>query len=257
MELPQNELACFWQAYKKNNSDQAREKLILHYYSLVKYVAGRVKMIVPETWAFEDLVGYGILGLIEAVEKFDPARGVRFETYAISRIKGKIIDEIRSLQFVPRTIQDKARKLIEVQQDLENRLHRNPTDDELAEELGMTAGQFHQFLQEASYPQLLSLEFPLGNQEEVALKELISGNDDLEETVARKELIKILGEAIDSLPEKERLVLTLYYYEGLTLKEIGEVLDLSSARISQLHTKAIFRLRGKLGRKKSLLMGYG
>jgi RNA polymerase sigma factor for flagellar operon FliA len=218
----------------------------------VKYVAGRMSNGLPSHIEESDLISYGLLGLIGALERFDPSREIKFETYAIARIKGSIIDELRSLDWVPRSVRSKAREIEKVIALLETRLHRAPSDDEIAQELGMQDDEFQATLSQIS------------NTSIVALDELwaISGSDGdtaalidtIEDPKARDpsrmldvtEMKSRLASAIDALPKREKIVIALYYYENLTLREIGEVLGVTESRISQLHTKAILRLKGRL-----------
>lgn len=247
-----DELVEIWRQYKEEGRQEAREKLILHYAPLVKYVAGRVSSGLPANIEYSDLVSYGIFGLIDAIEKYDTGRGIKFETYAISRIKGSIIDELRSLDWVPRSVRSKAREIEKVCAILENRLQRAPSDHEIAAELGLSVEEFQQALTQIS------------NTSIVALDELwsISGSDGdqaslidtLEDPKAEdptrmldlSDMKARLAAAIDALPKREKIVIALYYYENLTLREIGEVLGVTESRVSQLHTKAILRLKGRL-----------
>jgi len=250
--LEENKLNELWRRFKVDGDQDARDRLILAYAPLVKYVAGRMGSGLPAHIEESDLISYGLLGLIGALERFDPAREIKFETYAISRIKGSIIDELRSLDWVPRSVRSKAREIERVCALLENRLQRAPTDEEIAAELGITLGEFHHALTQISNTSL------------VALDELwaISGSDGdtaslidtIEDPKSRdpsrmldlSEMKSRLAAAIDALPPREKIVIALYYYENLTLREIGEVLGVTESRVSQLHTKAILRLKGRL-----------
>ena len=250
--LDDNKARELWQKFKVEHDQDARNRLILAYAPLVKYVAGRMSSGLPAHIEEADLISYGLLGLIGALERFDPSREIKFETYAIARIKGSIIDELRSLDWVPRSVRSKAREIEKVIALLETRLHRAPTDDEIARELGMQDDEFQTTLTQIS------------NTSIVALDELwaISGSDGdtaslidtLEDPKARDpsrmldvtEMKSRLAAAIDALPKREKIVIALYYYENLTLREIGEVLGVTESRISQLHTKAILRLKGRL-----------
>ena len=241
-----------WRRYKEEGDQNARDRLILAYAPLVKYVAGRMSSGLPAHIEEADLISYGLLGLIGALERFDPAREIKFETYAIARIKGSIIDELRSLDWVPRSVRSKAREIEKAISVLEARLHRAPTDDEIASALGMRPDEFQQTLTQIS------------NTSIVALDELwsISGSDSdasslidtIEDPKSRdpsrmldlSEMKARLAAAIDALPKREKIVIALYYYENLTLREIGEVLGVTESRVSQLHTKAILRLKGRL-----------
>lgn len=248
--------APLWEAYKVRGDRQAREELILRYAPLVKYVAGRVAIGLPSTVEFDDLISYGIFGLIDAVEKYDPNRGVKFETYALARIRGAIIDGLRSADWVPRSVRQKARELEEVAQKIETELGRPASDEELSAALHLSTEEYYQMLNEVACTALTSLDELWktdGNLEEnIRIIETVrdTSSADPLAAVELQELKHTLSEAIDRLPERERLVIALYYYEGLTLKEIGKVLDVTEARVSQIHSKAILRLRSRLIRWK-------
>jgi RNA polymerase sigma factor FliA len=244
-------VADLWQQYKTGGTREARERLILHYSPLVKFVAGRVAAGLPQNIEQADLVSYGIFGLIDAIDKFDPARGFKFETYAISRIKGAIIDELRSIDWVPRSVRSKARAIERAYSKLENELRRTPDDSEVAIELGMTEGEFAQTLSQISFVGLVALDELLsagaerGNSTTVGDTIADAAHDPVQ-AFELDEMKHVLADAINRMPDRERLVLTLYYYEGLTLSEIGEVLGVTESRVCQIHTKAIFQLRGRL-----------
>jgi RNA polymerase sigma factor for flagellar operon FliA len=239
-----------WASYKDAGLRETRDQLILHYSPLVKYVAGRVAVGLPQNVEQSDLVSYGIFGLIDAIDKFDPARGFKFETYAIARIKGAILDELRSIDWVPRSVRAKARAIEKAYGKLESELHRTPTDKELGVELEMSDDQLQTTLNQISFIGL------------VALDEMLAGGDrgdsmTLGDTVADsgegpvgayevEEMRHILADAINRMPEREKVVLTLYYYEGLTLAEIGSVLGVTESRVCQIHTKAVLQLRSRM-----------
>lgn len=255
------ELSLLWQEYKKKNNFQAREKLILHYISLVRYVAGRLAVGLQGYFEFDDMVSAGIYGLINAAERFNPDLGYKFETFAVARIRGAILDWLRSLNWVPQSVQRKARELENAMINLEQQLGRHPEDSEIADYLGVSPEQFQQLMHQVAPITLVSLEEYCcapgeGSNDPCLLRELIPDPRaaDPARSFEFQELKKTLAGAITKLPDKEKLVITLYYYEGLTLKEIGKVLDVSESRVSQLHTKAILRLRGQLGRKKRELI---
>jgi len=240
-----------WAEHKATGTTEARDRLILHYSPLVKYVAGRVAVGLPQNVEQADLVSYGIFGLIDAIEKFDPSRGYKFETYAISRIKGAILDELRSIDWVPRSVRAKARALERAYAKLESEHHRSPTDSELAAELGLTEDQLQATFSQLSFIGLVALDemLSLGGErgESVTLGDTVA--DATEGPVAAyevEEMRQLLAEAINRMPEREKVVLTLYYYEGLTLAEIGEVLRVTESRVCQIHTKAVIHLRSKL-----------
>ncbi|WP_408954528.1 FliA/WhiG family RNA polymerase sigma factor [Natroniella sp. ANB-PHB2] len=254
-----NDEDVLWREYKQENSQQAKEKLVLKYLPLVKHLAGKVIVTLPDNFNFEDLVNYGVLGLMDALERFDDERNIKFSTYAVPRIRGAIYDELRKLDWVPQSIRRKAKNLTKVYIKLENQLNRTPTDQEVRAELDLTKQEFNQLLSEVNIPDNTSLERVIAPQDgnKLRLKDLIEDPEGVgpENVFEYNEMKQILGETINKLPKKEKLVISLYYYEDLTLKEIGEIMELSTARISQLHTKAIFRLRGHLSRKKELLVG--
>lgn len=242
---------ALWAAYKVNGTREERDQLILHYSPLVKYVAGRVAVGLPQNVEQSDLVSYGIFGLIDAIEKFDPERGYKFETYAIARIRGSIIDELRAIDWVPRSVRAKARALENAYAKLEGNLRRTPTDAELANELDITEAQLQTTLSQISFVGLVALDemLSVGGErgESLTLGDTIA--DQGEGPVAAyevEEMRHILADAINSLPEREKVVLSLYYYEGLTLAEIGQVLGVTESRVCQIHTKAVLQLRSKI-----------
>jgi RNA polymerase sigma factor FliA len=246
-------IARLWREYKADGTKEARERLILHYSPLVKFVAGRVAAGLPQSIEQSDLVSYGIFGLIDAIDKFDPGRGFKFETYAISRIKGSIIDELRSIDWVPRSVRAKARAIERAYSKIENEQKRTPDDRELATELGMSDGELAQVLSQISFVGLVALDELLaaGGSERgssTTVGDMIADRaHDPVEAFEVDEMKTLLADAINRMPDRERLVLTLYYYEGLTLSEIGEVLGVTESRICQIHTKAILQLRARLG----------
>lgn len=249
---PKAELAAAWVSFKDENDTRARDRLIVAYSPLVKYVAGRLSSGLPQTVDTADLVSYGVFGLIDAIDKFDPDRGIKFETYAIARIKGAIIDELRAMDWVPRSVRARAREFEAAYIALENRLKRVPSDAEIAEEMGVTPRELQAILTRLSYSSVISFEeiwSPSADHEERS-DPLGSIADERAEDPVRlfetSELKQILAAAIERLPEREKSVIALYYYEGLTLKEIGAVLGVTESRVSQMHTKAVLRLRARL-----------
>ncbi|MDD4602106.1 RNA polymerase sigma-D factor [bioreactor metagenome] len=237
-----------WNQYQKTKTAETREMLIEHYIPLVKLVAGRLAIGMPHHVDKEDLISNGFFGLLESLERFDPARGIKFETYAVARIRGSILDSIRAQDWVPSSLRQKARQYESTLADLENRLGRSATDQEIAEANDTTVTELHHLLNKLNASTIIPLE-------EFAKTETSSNQSlNLSENIEEKEVKDTLAKAIDRLPDKERLVVTLYYYEGLTLKEISVIMKLSEARISQLHTKAVFRMRGALSRIKSSLI---
>ena len=239
-----------WDGYKSAGTREVRDQLILHYSPLVKYVAGRVAVGLPQNVEQSDLVSYGIFGLIDAIEKFDPARGFKFETYAIARIKGAILDELRSIDWVPRSVRAKARAIEKAYAKLESELHRTPSDVELAGELEMSDDQLQTTLGQISFIGLVALDEMLAGGER---GDSMTLGDTVADTGASpvaayevEEMRHILADAINRMPEREKVVLTLYYYEGLTLAEIGSVLGVTESRVCQIHTKAVLQLRSRL-----------
>jgi RNA polymerase sigma factor for flagellar operon FliA len=249
-------IAELWREFKASKEERLRERLILHYSPLVKYVAGRVGVGLPPNIEQADLVSYGIFGLIDAIEKFDLDRAIKFETYAISRIKGAIIDELRAIDWIPRSVRYKAREVEKAYAALEAKLHRSPTEAEVAEELGIKLEDLHTIFSQVSFVNVVALDELMSAGQERGDK--LSLVDTLEDTKAEdpvqafesEETKFLLAKAINTLPEREKIVVTLYYYEGLTLAEIGQVLGVTESRICQMHTKAVLQLRGKLADQK-------
>jgi RNA polymerase sigma factor FliA len=223
------------------------------YSPLVKYVAGRMSSGLPAHVDEADLISYGLGGLIFAIERFDLSREIKFETYAITRIRGAIIDELRSLDWVPRSVRARAREIERVNMKLEARLQRAPTDEEMAGELKVNVEEFHEALLQISNSTIVALDelwnVSDSSGDQVSLLDTIPdhGAPDPQSVVDQGELRDRIADAIAALPEREKLVIALYYYENLTLREIGEVLGVTESRVSQLHTKAVLRLRSKLG----------
>ncbi|MDI3269478.1 MAG: FliA/WhiG family RNA polymerase sigma factor [Bacillota bacterium] len=249
-----------WDAYKGWQDEEAHEKLVERYLPLVKYVAGRLAMGLPAHVDMEDLYSYGVFGLLDALKKFDPSRGVKFETYAFTRIRGSILDGLRELDWVPSSLRQKARRLEQAYSTLEAKLGRAAEDQEVAEALGMEEGELQQLLLDVSRVAVASLDDTAWSRDEegegeLPLRDMVADEkalDPWEETYLQ-ERQAILAKAIERLPEKERLVIALYYYEGLTVTEIARVMKLSVSRISQLHSKAVLRLRGRLSRQREAL----
>jgi RNA polymerase sigma factor for flagellar operon FliA len=245
-----------WEGFKDSGDLQLRERLILHYSPLVKYVAGRVGVGLPPNIEQADLVSYGIFGLIDAIEKFDLERAIKFETYAISRIRGAIIDELRAIDWIPRSVRYKAREVEKAYAALEGQLHRTPTEAEVAEQMGIRLEDLHAIFSQVSFVNVVALDELLNVGGEKGDK--LSLVDTLEDTRAEDPVVAfeseetkyLLAKAINTLPEREKIVVTLYYYEGLTLAEIGQVLGVTESRICQMHTKAVLQLRGKLAEQR-------
>jgi len=227
------------------------DKLIIEYSPLIKYIAHRIAMRLPPHIELDDLISSGVIGLIDAIEKYNPDKDTQFKTYAEIRIRGAILDELRSQDWVPRSVRQKASTLSNAYADLEQKLGRPADDHEVAAAMDISIEEFHELLRQAAGQAILSIEDLGGvskDGEKRDLMEVIAGTKETDpETLARLEEIRsIIAQAIDMLPEKERLVVSLYYYEELTMKEIGEVLGITESRISQIHTKCVFRLRAKL-----------
>ncbi len=241
-----------WEDYKASGDTAARDRLILHFSPLVKYVAGRVAVGLPANVDQADLISYGIFGLIDAIDKFDQERGIKFETYAISRIRGSIIDELRAIDWVPRSVRSKARDIEKAYTALENKLKRPPSDKEIAEELGISIDDLNHIYTQLSNVSLVALDELMSVEGErgdkLSLVETIEDTKTTSptEAVESEEMKAILADAINRLPEREKIVITLYYYEGLTLAEIGQVLGVTESRVCQMHTKAVLALRGRI-----------
>ncbi|HPT84291.1 MAG TPA: FliA/WhiG family RNA polymerase sigma factor [Limnochordia bacterium] len=246
----QNRIADLWRRYKQHNDTQAREQLIEEYIPLVKYVAGRLAMNLPSSVDVGDLESFGFFGLLDALEKYDAERNTKFETYATTRIRGAIIDGLRSLDWVPRSTRSKAR-LVESQiHELTNELGRTPTNEEVATALGLSLDEYFGLLSELKGANLFSLDEAAASEqagENLKILDLVVDQELLpDQQLMEKESVEELAAAIAQLPEREQLVLALYYREDLTLKEIGHVLQVSESRVSQIHTKALMTLRSKL-----------
>ncbi len=246
------ELRELWRRYKSVADDRARERLVVAYSPLVKYVAGRMASGLPAHVEESDLISYGLVGLISAIQRFEPERDVKFETYAITRIKGAIIDELRSLDWVPRSVRARAREIERVNSRLEHRLQRAPTDEEMAVELDMSVEDFQDALLQISNSSVAALDelwtVSDSSGDQVSLLDTLQDPDapDPAQVMDATDMKDRVADAIARLPEREKLVVALYYYENLTLREIGEVLGVTESRVSQLHTKAVLRLRSRL-----------
>lgn len=240
-----------WPLYKESRDPAIRDAFIRQYAPLVKYVAGKVAASMPNTVEFEDLVGFGVFGLLDAIEKFDPDKNVKFKTYAVTRIRGAIFDELRSIDWVPRSVRQKTKEIEDAVVSLEAKLGRPASDQEIASSLGVSEDDFMKTMLKISSTSVLSLNdvwYSGDDADKISIGESIESPSSMnpDATVEREEVKRVIVQAISELPEKEKKVLVLYYYEDLTLKEIGQVLDVTESRVSQLHTKAILRLRAKL-----------
>jgi len=240
-----------WTRYRDGRDPSIREAFIRQYAPLVKYVAGKVAQGMPNNVEFDDLVGFGVFGLLDAIEKYDPAKNVKFKTYAVTRIRGAIFDELRSIDWVPRSVRQKTKEIEETVVHLESKLGRTANDSEIAKAMNISEDEFQKAMIKISGTSVLSLNdvwYAGGDSDKISIGESIesplSMNPD--QIVEKEEVKRVIISAINDLPDKEKKVLVLYYYEDLTLKEIGQVLEVTESRVSQLHTKAILRLRAKL-----------
>lgn len=234
-----------WKKYKVDKSPEAKEKLIIHYVELVKVISGRMFSTYSAHIEFDDIVSYGVLGLIDAIEKFDSEKNVKFETYANFRIKGSIIDQIRALDWIPRSKRQKFKALDETMNRLQNEYGDTLNDNIIADEMGMTTDELGELMGEMTSISIVSLDEKLSENSNFSIKSDVA-SDCPDRSYEEKETKEILAKIIDGLSEKERLVITLYYYEELTYKEISVIMGISESRISQIHTKAILNIKGKL-----------
>ena len=234
--------------YAKNRSPEIREQIILEYAPLVKLVAGRLSMYLGYNVEYDDLVGYGVFGLIDAIDKYDNMKAVKFETYASLRIRGAILDQIRKMDWIPRTIRQKQKKIDAAMKAIEAEKGRAATDEEIAGELGISADEYTGWQSQMKITVVVSLdEFLEGGSEVPSLQSTQHRYDEPEDVIEKDELKKKLAEALELLTEKEKKVILLYYYEDLTLKEISNILAVSESRISQLHTRALQKMKAKMG----------
>ncbi|KGE73543.1 RNA polymerase sigma factor WhiG [Spirochaeta lutea] len=249
--MTEKEEQDLWRDYKKRRDPAIRDALVRLYAPLVKYVAGKVAVGMPQNVEFDDLVGYGVFGLFDAIEKFDPEKHVKFKTYAVTRIRGAIFDELRSIDWVPRSVRQKSREVEDAIRRLESSLGRAATDEEIAKELGMSSKEFEKTMMKVSGTSIMSLNdvwYTGDDNDKVSIADSIESPHSMNpDTIVEKdEIRRVIVQSIKELPDKEKKVLVLYYYEDLTLKEIGKVLEVTESRVSQLHTKAIARLKAKL-----------
>ena len=240
-----------WVEFRKTESIQLRDAFIRQYMPLVKYVAGKVAVGMPGSVEFDDLVGFGQFGLLDAINKFDPEKNVKFKTYAVTRIRGAIFDELRQMDWVPRSVRQKSREIEDTIVELESRLGRTASDEEIASAMNMSLDDFHHAMLKVSGTSVLSLNdvwYSGEDSDKMSIGDSIESPSSLnpDVIVEREEIKRVITEAINELPEKEKMVLVLYYHEDLTFKEIGQVLQVSESRISQLHASANTRLRAKL-----------
>ncbi|MCR4401026.1 MAG: FliA/WhiG family RNA polymerase sigma factor [Syntrophomonadaceae bacterium] len=260
MKPAKPDLTPLWVAFKERGDLEARDELILNYAGLVKYIAGRLIVNLSSLVEMDELISCGIEGLIDAINRFDHTRKVKFETYALVRIKGAMIDGLRAMDWVPVSVRQKVKELEKHYAVVENNLGRSATDQEMADALGISVEEFQDLLRDVNLATIVYLEDFLpgdeGGDKSKRVADVIR-DDKAEDALSLLELgesKQMLADAISRLPEKERTVVQLYYYEGLTLREIGEVLGLSESRISQLHSKSILRLRGRLSKKKQQMV---
>lgn len=247
--MPERDL---WDQYKKTNSQEIREYFIVKYAPLTRYVAGRISSALPTHIEFEDIVGYGVFGLLDAIDKYEPDKGVQFNTYAVTRIRGAIYDELRSIDWVPRSVRQKTRQVEEAISTLEGKLGRAATNEEIAASMGMSMTDYEDLLLKISNSSIMSLTST--KYQDDMENEGVSVGDTIEAPsaykpdviVEREEVKKIVIQAINELPEREKKVLIMYYYEDMTLKEIGQVLNVTESRVSQIHTSANLKLKVKL-----------
>ena len=244
-----------WEEYQKNKTPQLREQIILEYAPLVKLVAGRLSMYLGYNVEYEDLVSYGIFGLIDAIDKFDLGKDVKFETYASLRIRGTILDHIRKMDWIPRTVRQKQKRIDEAIKQIEMRTGNKASDEELAEELGISDEELLNWQSQLKVTNIVSLnEYLEQGSEPVMDARRNSHFQQPEDKIQEDELKQMLTETMETLTEKERKVILFYYYEELTLKEISNILEVSESRISQLHTKALLKMRKKLGNYMDILI---
>lgn len=243
-----------WEDYTRCKTPELREKIILEYAPLVKVVAGRLNMYLGYSVEYEDMVSYGVFGLIDAIDKFDMAKEVKFETYASLRIRGAILDQIRKMDWIPRTIRQRQKQIDAVMKEIELSTGREATDEEVAAKLGIGADEYLDWQTQLKVNNIVSLnEYMEQGSDIPADKHSSSGFDTPETVIEKSELKDVLEEALELLTEKEKKVVLLYYYEELTLKEISHVLEVSESRVSQLHTKALQKMKNKMGKYIGIL----
>jgi len=244
-----------WKLYKKSHDSNIRDEIVRRYAFLAKSVVGKIAATLSKNVEFNDLLSYGTMGLLDAIEKFEPDKNFKFSTYAITRIRGSIYDELRAIDWIPRSVRQKTKELEAAYANLENKLGRTPKDAEIAREMGLTEEELNKVVLQVSGTSISSLNDVWsigGDDDELAVIETVEGPQSLKPDLIlqRSEVKGMIVEAINELPEKEKQIVVLYYYEDLTLKEIGQVLDLTESRVSQLHGKAMLRLRSRLGNIK-------
>lgn len=243
-----------WERYEKDKSPEIREQIIIEYAPLVKIVAGRLSMYLGHSVEYDDLVGYGVFGLIDAIDKFDCKKMVKFETYASLRIRGAVLDQLRKMDWIPRTVRQKQKKIELAIREVELRTGKEASDDDIAKEIGIEIDELEDWRNKTKVTNIISLDEFLEQGSETSFENKCKSNfQSPEKKVESDEVKKILGEVLETLTDKERKVVLLYYYEELTLKEISKILEVSESRVSQLHTKAIQKMKIKLGRYFEIL----
>lgn len=257
MQMSKEDREELWDAYYKSRDPEIREKIIIEYAPLVKIVAGHLHMYLGHNVEYDDLVGDGIFGLIDAVDKYDADKDVKFETYASLRIRGSILDSIRKMDWIPRTLRQKQKKLESVIKEIEAQTGKNATDEQIAEKLEISKQELQELYTKVKATALISLNEYMDQGSEIKMDARSNSHFELpEKVVEQNEMKKALAESLDILTEKEKKVILFYYYEELTLKEISRILEVSESRVSQLHTRALQKLRTKLGDGVSALFGY-
>ena len=244
-----------WSDYSANKTPELREQLIIEYAPLVKLVAGKLSMYLGYNVEFDDLVGYGVFGLIDAIDKFDYGKGVKFETYASLRIRGAILDQIRKMDWIPRTVRQKQKELDGAYRRIEERTGRPATDEQVAEELGISVDELDELQNETKVSNIISLDEYMEQGEAKIEPRADKDYMQPEKVVEKSELKRLLLEGLETLTDKEKKVITLYYYEELTLKEISRVLEVSESRVSQLHSKALIKMKQRLGGNMAMFLG--
>lgn len=250
-KISEDKINEIWIEYKKRPTKELRDRLILNYAPMLKFVASRVAAGLPNTVSQEDLIGYGMFGLMDAIEKFQPELGYKFQTYAMMRVRGAIIDELRAVDWVPRTVRAKSKEIEAAIAKLEEEFKRTPTDEEVAKELDWTLDEFNKVISKVSFIGIVALEANAGSDDDGSstVKDTLTSSDkefDPEFSIEGEEKRTLLVEAMKGMSDREKLVITLYYYENMTLADIGEILGVTESRVCQIHTRAILTLRSKI-----------
>ena len=254
--MTETEKNKLWEEYSRHRTAEVREKLIIEYAPLVKIVAGRLSMYLGYNVEYDDLVGYGVFGLIDAIDKFDYGKGIKFETYASLRIRGAVLDQIRKMDWIPRSLRQKQKKIDAAMSKLELELGRPATDEELAREIGISEDELLNWQGQANVTNIISLDEFVDTSGEKNVESVgVNTFETPEEVIEKDELKKLLAESLETLTDREKKVILLYYYEELTLKEISLVLEVSESRVSQLHTRALQKMKTKLGSAAGYVFG--